>query len=410
VSAPTPATDDRLYTRRFFQVFGAVVLFMTGMALQFHFGQYVEYLGHGVDVLGRILSISMVGTLLIRLHIGRWIDRFGGRPAWLVGATVVALSVGSMQFTSQLWLITALRALSVMASAAVMTTVAVFAAQIAPTHRRAESIGTMGLAGFTGMIIGPTLGDWIFAGSTTSPVPYRIFFSASATCSILSGLTMLMMRLPSRPVGGPACQAEVAVSASSSRSQLRVIKEHWPGAVLLVGLVFGMVFCLQISFVERLAEARGFKDIKVFFLVYGPTAMTLRVIFRRVPERFSRGRTLVVGLLLMTVGLCCLIGIESQGELVLPGLLMGAGHCFIFPSMVDLAAERLPVEHRGTGTALILGAGDLGMLIGFVGLGELIDAFGFDAALGALAATVLAGTIVFAAARRSTMFARTGVS
>ena len=41
------------------------MLFVTGMGLQFHFGQYVEYLGYGVDTLGRILSISMVGTLLI---------------------------------------------------------------------------------------------------------------------------------------------------------------------------------------------------------------------------------------------------------------------------------------------------------------------------------------------------------
>ena len=53
----------QLYTRKFFQVFGAAALFMTGLALQFHFGQYVEYIGYGVDTLGWILSISMVGTL-----------------------------------------------------------------------------------------------------------------------------------------------------------------------------------------------------------------------------------------------------------------------------------------------------------------------------------------------------------
>ena len=85
---------------------------------------------------------------------------------------------------------------------------------------------------------------------------------------------------------------------------------------------------------------------------------------------------------------------------------MGAGHCFVFPSMVDLAAERLPLEHRGTGTALILGAGDVGMLIGFVGLGEVIDAHGFNAALMVLAATVLAGAAVVTVARREDVFFR----
>ncbi len=170
-----------------------------------------------------------------------------------------------------------------------------------------------------------------------------------------------------------------------------------------------MAFCLQSLFLERLAESRGFKDIKVFFLVYGPTAMTLRVIFRRVPERIGRSRTLLGGLLLLATGVFLLIGVQSEWQLIAPGLLMGAGHCFIVPSMVDLAAERLPAQQRGTGTALILGAGDLGMLIGFVALGELIDRSGFDVALAVLAAIVLVGAGVFAYARRAVVFSRTSV-
>ncbi len=436
----TTATNppaERLYTGQFFQVFVATGLFMTGVALQFHFGQYVEYIGYGVDMLGRIMSISIVGTLLIRLRIGRWIDRLGCRPTWLVGTVVVALAVGAIQFTRQIWLIILLRALSTMAMASVMTTVAVFAAQIAPRGRRTESIGMIGLAGFLGMIIGPTLGDWIFSGSTEAITPYRIFFSASAICSLLAGGVILLplgqaFSVPRRatyedgqrkqsptPDGhGPARTDEPQASNCADAratgaacdipqpSQIRVILDHWPGAVLLVGVVFSMVFCLQSSFLERLAEARGFKDIKIFFMVYGPTAMMLRVLCRRVPERFGRSRTLLGGLLLLAAGLLCLTGIESQWQLVLPGLLMGAGHSFIFPSMVDLAAETLPFEYRGTGTALILGAGDLGMLIGYVALGEVIDSFGFDAALITLSATVLTGAAVFGLVRRDAVLRR----
>ena len=72
--------------------------------------------------------------------------------------------------------------------------------------------------------------------------------------------------------------------------------------------------------------------------------------------------------------------------------------------MVDLGADRLPLAYRGTGTALILGAGDLGMLIGFVALGEVIGTFGFDRTLIALAVTVLASAALFAAARRKAIF------
>ncbi|MCH7592466.1 MAG: MFS transporter [Planctomycetes bacterium] len=403
----TSNQTNQLYTLRFFQVCVAVVLFMTGLALQFHFGQYVEFLGHGVDTLGRILSISMIGTLAIRLHIGRWIDRFGCRPTWICGALIVALCVGSLQFVERLWLLTLLRAVSTMASAAVMTTVAVFAALTAPPHRRAESIGTIGMAGFVGMIAGPTLGDWIFAGGGESIAPYRVFFSASALCSLLACGVVGLIAMPMTSESATTASGNAVKPVAGRPSQVRIILEHWPGMILLIGVVFSMAFCLQSMFLERLAEARGFRDIKLFFLAYGPTAMLLRVVFRRLPERLGRSRTLVLGMLLMAIGQLTLRNVQVPYQLVLPGILMGAGHSFIFPSMVDLAAERLPLAFRGTGTSMILGAGDVGMLIGFAGLGGIIDAYGFDTALTVLASTVLGTAAIFALSRPKKIFLRT---
>ena len=145
------------------------------------------------------MAISTIGALLIRFQIGHWIDRFGCRPSWVIGALMTAVAVGAMQFAESLWTITALQTLSKAAAAVVMTTFAVFAAQIAPPGRRAESIGTMGMAGFTGMLVGPTLGDWVFSGDNTSIVPFRVFFTASAGCALAAALAMLIVKLP-KPV------------------------------------------------------------------------------------------------------------------------------------------------------------------------------------------------------------------
>lgn len=403
VADPEPVravvVDAPLYTRHFFEIFLAVVLFMTGLALQFHFGQYLEFRGHGVGVLGRVLAVSTIGVLLIRLQIGHWIDRVGCRSSWLLGTLVTAVAVMGIQFAENIYLITGLRTISTMASALAMTTMPVFAAQLAPPRRKAESIGTMGLAGFIGMIIGPTLGDWVFSGDNTTIVPYRVFFTLSAACSFLAALAMVLVRMPENERRRPPGDAVSRVSAPP-QATLRIILRYWPGAILLVGFAFSMAFCMQLAFLERLAEARGFNDIKVFFLIYGPTAMSLRIVFRRLPERFGRRRTLLLGLLLLCAGLLCLIGIRSQWQLAPAALLMGAGHCFVFPSMVDLGASRFPPAQRGIGTTLVLGAGDLGILIGFVALGQVIDAYGFDAALLALASLVLAGALIFARVER----------
>ena len=405
MNTPTATNSDRLYSARFLLVFCSAALFMTSVSLQFHFGQYIAHLGYDVDTLGWILGVSMVGTLATRLHIGRWIDRFGCKPVWLIGTVTVAVAVGSMQFADQVWLITLLRTISTVATAAAMTTVAVFAALMASPGRRAESLGTIGLAGFLGMILGPTLGDWIFSDTGESMMPYRVFFLTSAVFSLLAGAIMLALRMPPGRSADETGRGRRSVSESRTatrrnESQISVIIKHWPGAILLIGVVFSLAFCLQMLFLERLAEIRGFKNIKVFFLVYAPTAMVLRVIFRRLPARLGRTRTLLGGLVLLVAGELSLLGVASESDLVIPALLMGAGHCFIFPSMIDLGAERLPVAHRGTGTSLVLGAGDVGQLIGFVGLGQVIHVYGFDRALVSLACAVTVGGAVFAYFRR----------
>jgi MFS family permease len=403
MTTDSPAIDDRLYTGRFFQVFAAVMLFMTGAALQFHFGQYFEFLGHDIDTLGLVAGISVFGTLAIRLHVGNWIDRLGCRPTWVAGSALAATAALSIQFVENLVLIVILRTAWNMAFAMVMTTVAVVAARIAPPHRRAESLGSMGLAGFTGMIVGPTLGDYIFSGDTAVVGPYRVFFTASAMFVLASGVLVLLMptlRGQVGPTQGPS-------DGQRGESVLKLLMTHWSGAIMLVGLAFSMAFSLHMIFLERLAEHTASKNIKIFFLVYAPTAITLRLIFRRVPERLGRTRAVVGGLLLWTGGICCLIGLKSQWQLALPAFLMGAGHCFVFPSMIDLAAERLPADRRGMGTAMIMGAGDLGLLIGFVLLGEVFEHYGFDRGLLLLATLVLLSTVVFAISRWEHLARRT---
>ena len=163
---------------------------MNGFALQFHFGQDLGFLGHKVDGHGWVMSAGVIGTLIVRLHIGRLIDFFGVRRTWFVAALIVSGTVGLFPLTTKLSAIVALQMIATVARAVVMTSVAVFAAQLAPPARRAESIGMLGLAGLLGIMIGPTLGDVIFEAGTETIGPYHWFFGISAACALASALIM----------------------------------------------------------------------------------------------------------------------------------------------------------------------------------------------------------------------------
>jgi len=186
-----------------------------------------------------------------------------------------------------------------------------------------------------------------------------------AAANLLAGLVVINLHAPDHRSheGGPTFFA--------------LIRRHWPGSILLIGLVFSSALTIHMSFLERYAHFRGFDEIRWFFLVYSPTAITVRILCRRFPERFGRGRMCVLGMSEMAMGLLCFMFVREQWHLVVPAFVMGVGHAFVFPSMVDLAAETMPLEHRGVGTSLALGAGDVGVLFGGVAWGQLIERAGW---------------------------------
>jgi len=357
---------ERLYTPKFFQVLLSTALTMVGVSMQYHFGEFVAYRGYSEATLGWVTGIAALGSLLLRPYAGSWIDRVGCRASLLGSGLCGAAANFLFQFTDSLTAICLLRIIMVASNATFLATVAVFAARIAPFPRRAESLGSIGIGGFLGMMTGPLIGDLIFAHARDLPQAFRFFFTAVAAANLLAAIVVINLQAPDLhpSPGGPGF--------------FRLIRQHWPGSILLVATIFTAALTIHMSFLERYAHFRGFEDIRWFFLVYAPTAITLRLLCRRFPERFGRPRVCIAGLTGMAIGMVCFIFVRQQWHLVLPALLMGAGHAFVFPSMVDLAADALPTEHRGMGTSIVLGAGDVGILFGGIAWGQLIERAGWE--------------------------------
>lgn len=360
---------------------------MVGVSLQFHFAQYVAFRGGGVGIFGLIVGISMAGTVLFRLQMGRWVDRFKCRRVFIGSSAVVVVGTLLYAQTDNLWLIGILRLVTVTAQYTFTTAVAVYAALIAPPERRAESLGSVGVAGFMGMAVGPLLGDAIFTAGTDELRFYWYFFGTSAAVWAMAGL--LAGIVGSVPTEEPQPEQPPV-------SSLRTIKAHWPGMVLAMGLVFGMISAFNSGFLERLAQQRGFEEISFFFLAYSPTGIVIRVVFRRLPQIVGRRRLLMTGVFLMAGGLLTVIPVDTAVGLIVPGVIMGAGHAMVFPSLVDLCAGKLPAANRGVGTALALGSIDLGTVVSFVGFGQLIAWQGFTVMLVALSLICAVTATLFA--------------
>ena len=187
-------------------------------------------------------------------------------------------------------------------------------------------------------------------------------------------MLMFVRRPDVKPVKGAVRLSEFVATS----------RAHWPGAILLVIVSFGLCmtvpFVFLANFIDKEKIVTGdWLPMGVFFYCYAGWGLIVRVSLRRLPQRVGRRKVLLVGLACMSVGMACylLVTEKTPWMMLLPALICGTGHALMFHTMTSIALERFPLELRGTGSALTLMMLDLGTVGGSPVLGWIADRFGF---------------------------------
>ncbi|GJM25412.1 MAG: hypothetical protein DHS20C16_18270 [Phycisphaerae bacterium] len=386
---PESQPTERLYDWPFFILFVALLCYMGGSSLLVHLRKYVAASGGGVGTVSWVFGIGMVGSIVTRPFVGTSIDRFGCGRILKMATILGSLSILGFLISSNLWLICTLRVIFQLSQATFLATVAVAAARIAPKTRSAESLAMIGMGGLLGLMMGPMIGDLIFSLYSEANGRFTIFFVSAATLMLASLAFTSGVKVP-----------EIAQAKSDRENFFVVVWRHKPGPIVIMAICLAMVQTIPVMFIEGFVNARNLSGVSLFFLAYSPTAIALRIVMRTLPTRIGRRRTLLLGMTAYPIGLLLLTRVDVTAGLILPAIVMGFGHCFTYPFLVDLAAESMPPQHRGVATALILGVLDVGFLTGFLVIGTLTDRYGFGVSLKIVAAIAMTGVVAYAWTQR----------
>ena len=368
----------RLVTPEFARVwlatFGAFMTFgMLVLALPLYVKDELDYgsVGVGVAVGAASLTAIVFSTLAGRLG-----DRYGRRPLFLWGGTVMLLCYLGLALLPALAGVVSIRLVAGAAEATFCIAAYTAAMDLAPDERRGEAVSLVTLASYLGLTIGPARGR---PHSRRRPLHGR--------------LARRQPRSPSPPPlvvatireTKPETQEAAAQGWLPPRGALR------PGLLVIVGLLgFGGF----VAFVAIYARDLGIGRPGLVFALFGGVVSIVRFFGRRLPDTLGPRRTLELSFVCLAIGLALIGGWRSTTGLLVGTVVFAVGQAMTYPSAVLLGVEASSVSERSAVVGSVGAAVDVALGLGALTLGGVAKYLGYDGAFLVASVVALSGLVI----------------
>lgn len=383
-----------------------------------------------VDMLGLMLVAPLMAFYALRLHAPEWMvgpliasfavaqlisspiwgrfsDRYGRRPAMLIGLGASAFAYLFFGFANSLWMLFASRVVQGLGGGTTGVAQAYVADTMEPAER-AKALGWLSAATSAGVVIGPFIGSLATNFGNAAP-------GIVAAVLVLINVAFAWKWLPESrvlhgPVRTPSGHVKVPAQARRIKQVLWEILEHptqpahrviWIYVVgmLALNVVIG-VLALYLKDTFAVTE----KTIGYFFPIFGIVGVLMRAwLVGWVNARYGEVRTMQLGAMLLMLGLA-LMPLPAYFMPAAPAMtlfivfliLVPAGTALLFPASTSLVSERTAKHELG----VVMGAQQtfrgIMSIVGPVGATLAFDALGHGVPfLIAAGVVAVAGVLAF---------------
>ncbi len=343
-------------------------------------------LGYSSGFVGVFVGAFGLGALIVRLPVGRGVDRFGPRVFALIGASsmsaaYVLYAILSLALTRPALepVVPFMLPLAGLAHSLGFSTYGTaahsFVAYIAPKTRRGEAISYYGMLIDAARALGSGLSLAIALARG-----YSAILVAAAVIALLAALLASNLR---------RAKSSPSVPTAASRIESRVL----PPA--LTTSTIALSGGATLAFVPLLGLERGITNPGIFFTVISLTSILIRMVAGRLIDRFGRIASVIPGMLLVTTGLLFVSRMSSIGTLVLAGLVYGIGFSTASIALQARAIDMSGPERQGAAMATYFAMVDLGVGLGSITAGQLASLFGYGGVFSRASLVPVIGLIAF---------------
>lgn len=344
-----------------------------------------EEFGANKDQIGMVLSGYALTALLIRPFSGFFVDSFPRKAVLLICYFLFFILFGGYIVAGSLLSFCIIRTLHGAPVGAVTVANSTVAIDVLHPTRRAEGIGYYGLSNNMATAISPTVGLLIYQWTDN----YTIIFCVSLLTSAIGLLISSTLKLKPRqvlPVKG--------VGESVSLDRFLLLK-GWSQALCMAGFSFsyGVISTyLAIYGKEELGITTG---TGLFFALLSLGLMSSRLVGARSLRKGLVVKNATHGILVSLFGYLLFAAVHNPIGYYGAALIIGLGNGHMFPAFQTMFLNLAPNSQRGTANSTLLTAWDLGVGLGIILGGILVEYTSYNIAFWAAWISNLMGTLFY---------------
>lgn len=345
---------------------------------------YARDLGAGSLMVAAIFGSFTAAQLLSAPLWGRFSDKYGRRPALLVGLTASAIAYIVFAFAGSIWLLL----LSRIVQGAGGGTVGVIQAYVADSieqNNRAKALGWLSAATNVGVAIGPVIGSVALLHFGK----HGPGLTAAALCIINIFFAWSYLK-ESRVV-----EEATEKKPRASRNAIARVVTHWgePAPRLIwvyaiaMGAFSGMNAVLALFLYDSFHVDKN--HIWIFFTYVGAISVITRAgILGRMVDRFGEAKLSRAGLIMLALGLAGMPLAPNYFFLAITIALVPLGTAFTFPCVTSMLSRHISSRERGLYMGVQQTFGGIGRIVIPLWAGYSYDRFGHNVPLFTSAALV----------------------
>ncbi len=346
---------------------------------------YVVSLGGTAAYAGVMLTCFTIVATIMRIISGRLLDRRGRRKIILIGLVIYAAATASLTVGYLPYLPFA-RAIQAIGYSMATTGIAVAVADVVPTPKMGEGLGYSMLANNVASALGPIIALWIYNLTEN----YAIVYYVSVGLLALSFVIMLLCRYEvdreffekkqsyEFAVLGERARMAAQRPEGEKRSFLSTVfeKKALPSTITSVFIFLGNG--AVIAYIVLFANTINVEKASLFFTLQAVMTIAARLLFSKLSDKYAPLVSIVPGTLVLALGYFFLVLAPNQHLFFyLAGAALGLGAGIATPALNAEAVRFVPQSRRGAASATFFMATDIGIGIGGVLWGKILDNAGF---------------------------------